>query len=55
MELDLIGKEYLGVFRTVLVDGWFNDWIGNNNSDKAKLFRYYQESLFLNYKSVIAT
>ncbi len=45
--------EYYPVFRTALVGGWFNDWIGNNNSDKAKSFRYHQESLFLNYKSAL--
>ncbi len=41
------------MFRIVFMGGWFNDWIGKNNSDKAKLFRYHQESLFLNYKSAL--
>jgi hypothetical protein len=44
--------EYYPLSRISIIGGWFNDWMSKNNIDQVKNFRYHQESLFLNYKSV---
>jgi hypothetical protein len=44
--------EYYSLSRISIIGGWLNDWMDKNNIDQAKNFRYHQESIFLNYKSV---